>query len=87
MKQIENILLINPSVEILEDSLRRITTPLGLLYIGTALKQRGYKVKLVNSPCEGYDNLKKVGSGRVLYGLDDEEILRKIKDYNPDLVE
>jgi len=82
----KRILLINPSIKLLDDSLRRLTTPLGLLYIGTALKKNGYDVKVVNSPCDGYDNVTDVGNGYITYGLSDDEIRKSVREFDPDLV-
>jgi len=85
-KKIKKILLINPSIKLLQDSLRRLTSPLGLLYLGTVLKKNGYEVKIVNSPCEGYENVRDVGGGYIVYGLSDDDIKEKIRKFDPDLV-
>jgi anaerobic magnesium-protoporphyrin IX monomethyl ester cyclase len=85
-KKIHKVLLISPSIRILDDSLKRLTTPLGLLYLGTALKKNGYEVKIINSPCEGYETVEDIGEDYEIFGLTDEEIKKKIKEFDPDIV-
>jgi radical SAM superfamily enzyme YgiQ (UPF0313 family) len=85
-RKIERIMLINPSNSMPGDSVRRIATPLGLLHIGTVLKQRGYDVCILDSPCEGYFNLTKEEGGYVKYGLSDAEVVGRIREYMPDMV-
>ena len=83
--KIKRILLLNPPNTMPNDSARRLTTPLGLLYIGAMLEKNGFNVKIIDSPCEGYNNLKSEGR-YVTYGLSDSEIIRKVNDFKPDLV-
>jgi len=83
--EIKKVMLINPPNSISKDSIRRLATPLGLLYIGSALKEKGYDVKILDSTCEGYYNTK-INGDYLTYGLSDEEIIREIKKYNPDIV-
>ncbi len=85
MRRIEKVLLLNPPNTMPSDSARRLTTPLGLLYIGAMLEKNGYDVKIIDSPCEGYNNLKTEGK-YVTYGLSDSEIIKKVNDFKPDLV-
>ena len=55
MGKIEKILLLNPSNTMPSDSARRITTPLGLIYVGGSLRKNGYDVKRLFSLSEYYD--------------------------------
>ena len=82
----KKILLINPSNTIAKDSVRRLTTPLGLLYVGASLKKEGYEVKIIDSPCEGYENTISNKSGYITYGLPDEDLKERIREYKPDIV-
>lgn len=68
------------------DSLRRIGEPLGLLYIAAALEQHGYVVKVIDSSAEGYSNITNLGDGYIHYGLNNQELLSRIKDFMPDAV-
>lgn len=79
------IMLINPSNTMPKDSVRRLTTPLGFLYMGAILRDAGYDVKILDSTCEGYYNTK-VGGGYITYGLSDDEVVERIRRYGPDVV-
>lgn len=81
----KKVLLINPANIAHKDSIRRLITPLGLMYVAASLREKGYEAAILDSPCEGYYNF--VLEGEYLkYGLSDEDIIRKIKDYKPDIV-
>jgi radical SAM superfamily enzyme YgiQ (UPF0313 family) len=81
----EKVMLINPPNTMPKNSVRRLTTPLGLMYLGAALKENGYEVNILDTTCEGYFNT--ISSGEMItYGLSDREILQKIDEYNPDIV-
>ena len=84
-EKIKKVMFLNPANTMSKDSARRLTTPLGLMYLGKSLKQHGYKVKILDSPCEGYNNLRENGD-YVTYGLSDNEVMNRIREYNPDLV-
>ena len=84
-EKIKKIMLIKPSNTIAQDSIRRLLTPLSLLYIGGVLRNSGYEVKILDSTCEGYSNIVKKGN-YYTYGLSDMDIMQRIKDYAPDLV-
>lgn len=85
-KKIKKVLLINPSVKILSDSLKRLTTPLGLISVGGFLKKNGYEVEIINSPCEGYENERQEGENHIVYGLSDDEMIKRIRNFDPDLI-
>jgi len=84
-KKFKKIMLIHPSNTMAADSVRRLATPIGLLYIGAVLKKSGYEVKILDSPFEGYYNTE-VKEGYVTYGLNEEEFIEKIKEYMPDVI-
>lgn len=82
---IKRVMLINPSNTMPKDSLRRLSPPLGLMYLGAVLKNSGYEVNILDSPCEGYYSTKIEGD-HITYGLSDEELIKRIVDYEPDTV-
>jgi radical SAM superfamily enzyme YgiQ (UPF0313 family) len=84
-KKINKVMLINPSNTMPKDSIRRLATPLGFLYVGAVLKEKGYEVNILDSTCKGYFNTKIKGD-YVTYGLDDEDIIKNIESYEPDIV-
>ena len=86
MKKNKKIMLIEPGMISPDDSLRRIGEPLGLLYIAASLESHGYIVKVVDSSAEGYNNVTYLENGYIRYGLDNREILKRIKDFMPDVI-
>lgn len=81
----KRVLLVNPPNSMLKDSTRRISEPLGLLYVGAALKRAGHDVAIFDMPCEGFDNCV-LERDRVTYGSSVEELRLKIGQYTPDIV-
>ncbi|MFH1593994.1 MAG: radical SAM protein [Candidatus Omnitrophota bacterium] len=86
MKKINKIMLIEPGMVMPNDSIRRIGEPLGLLYIASSLEKHGYKVNILDSSAEGYNEITDLGGGYIHYGLSDQEILKRIKTFQPDAV-
>ena len=83
---IEKVLLINPPNTMHADSIRRLATPLGLLYMAAVL-ENDYQVKIIDSTCDGYYNHYLSEDKRfVTYGLSDEDLKRQIREYEPDIV-
>ena len=81
----KKIMLINPSNTMPSDSVRRLGSPLGLLYLGAVLKQEDYKINILDSTCEGYYNTLVKGN-YITYGLNDDEVTERIKRFKPDVV-
>ena len=52
---INKVLLITPPNTMPADSIRRLATPLGFLYMGAVL-ENDYEVKIIDSTCDGYYN-------------------------------
>ena len=84
-KKIEKVLLINPRIAISKGSIRRLPTPLGLLYLGAVLEVENYVVSILDIPCEGYETITANGNYQT-YGLKDDEIIKRIKQEAPDFV-
>lgn len=70
--------------------MKRAGTPIGLLRIGTVARQRGYDVRIVDSPFEGWEQEETflhLPNGKLLrYGLKDEQFRRAIEEFEPDVV-
>lgn len=79
-------MLINPSNAMPKDSVRRLAPPLGILYLAAVLKKENYDVNILDSTCEGYHNILSVENNYIKYGLTDDDIRKRIKEYNPDIV-
>ena len=86
-RHFQRVMLVNPSNTMPKDSVRRLATPLGLLYIGAALRDVGYDIDILDSTCEGYYNTTiEPGSEYITYGLSDEEFCQRIREWSPDIV-
>lgn len=81
----KKVMLIKPSNTIPNDSLKRLITPLSLLYIAAVLRENDYKVKILDSTCEGY-NIEYRKEKTITYGLMDKQIIERIQQYKPDIV-
>ena len=82
---INKILLVNPANTIPAGSVRRISEPLGLLYLGASLKNEGYQAEVFDMTVEGYYNCK-IKDGYVKYGSSLDDLKQKILEVKPDLV-
>jgi radical SAM superfamily enzyme YgiQ (UPF0313 family) len=83
---ITKVLFINPANTMPADSIRRLATPLGFLYIGAVL-ENDFQVKIIDSTCEGYYNHYFSDDKKyITYGLSDEDLKKQIKDYAPDII-
>lgn len=86
MRNIQKIMLISPKSVVPSRGFKRLATPLGLLYMGSVLKRAGYEVEVLDSSCEGYDNVIEDKGGYVNYGLSNEDLEKRLLDYRPDLI-
>ena len=83
---IKKALLIIPSNTMPADSIRRLATPLGLLYLASVLES-DYQVKIIDSTCEGYFNhYFNSDKTYITYGLSDADLKKQIADFAPDIV-
>lgn len=80
----ERVMLINPSNTIPKDSVRRLTAPLGILYVAGAITD-AYDVTILDSTCEGYYNSEITGD-ELTYGLTDEQVRQRVEQADPDIV-
>jgi len=61
--------------------------PLGLMYIAGTLQANGFEdVEILDVMAEGYYNETEFKQDYIRYGLSPEDIKKKIKDFNPDIV-
>lgn len=84
-RKLKKIMLISPKYTLYKYDVRRCVTPLGLAYLAAFLEKQSYKVKILDVSAEGYFNVKKHGDF-VTYGLDDEEIKKRIMEFKPNIV-
>lgn len=60
--------------------------PLGLGYVASVLERDGFEVSMVDCPSEGYETSMDIGKERIVYGLSNDEIRRRIEQYRPDAI-
>jgi len=81
------ILLINPpnSVDQKINFVVNVFQPLGLAYIAAVLEKNSYRVKILDSLAEGFDQ-ERIIDGRRMVGLSYSAIKKSIKKFKPDIV-
>lgn len=79
------VLLINPFLKVLPDDPTDISPPLGLAYLSAYLEKKGIKVAILDIAAEGIKQKKKIGK-KVRYGLTNQEIIKRVADYSPQIV-
>ncbi len=84
-RKVNRIMLMTPKYTLFKNDVRRSVTPLGLAYLGAYLEREGYEVKILDIANEGYENVKETENS-VTYGLEDEEVKKRIGDFQPDVV-
>lgn len=62
-----------------------VEMPLGLCYIAAVLRERGHKVKILDCLAEDYSH-REINGNKTTYGLSDEKIIKRVKEFNPDVV-
>ena len=80
-----NVLLVQPKYAYPRDVPLVVTMPLGLCYIAAVLRNRGHRVGILDCLAEGFRN-REVSGGQVLFGLSDEAIAERIREFRPDVV-
>ena len=88
IRPIRRVLLIFPPMVFSRFQSRQTALfPLGLGYIASSLEAAGgYEVAMLDCPSEGYDTLQDIGKDRMIYGLPEDEIRRRIEQFRPDAV-
>ncbi|MFH2145314.1 MAG: radical SAM protein [Candidatus Omnitrophota bacterium] len=84
-KKIKKILLIFPPVVFSRESPKQIMPPLGITYLAAYLSSE-YEVKLLDAALAGYNLERRLDARFRVYGLEKEEIKKKIQEFSPDVV-
>lgn len=86
-RRVARVMLIQPPAYVLKDkSDMNPNVPLGLAYLAAVLEKSGYEVNVLDAFMEGLDNEIRVDDERVLIGLGDQQIEKRLKDFKPDVV-
>ncbi len=84
-RKIERALLIYPPVTFSVQSMKQCHLPLGIAYLASAIRDI-CEVYVLDCAVEGYENEERVGERFLRYGLGFDEIEKRIKQIEPDLV-
>jgi len=80
------ILLINPALSgSLTSGIFTVKVPLGLAYIASYLEKLGYSPEILDCMAY-YENIEKKSEGNYRIGLAEKDIIKKIREFNPDIV-
>lgn len=85
MKKNIKVLLLNPFLEVFKDDPAGINPVLGLAYLASFLRSKKVEVKIIDIAAEGADCVKKIGE-KMRYGLSEEQIIKRINDYDPQII-
>ena len=81
------ITFITPNVVGSKTLIRRVQPPLGIACLAGVLDEFNFKnMQIIDSSAEGYDNVKDLDDGFLEFGLEDEEVIKKIKKFNPHII-
>jgi len=80
------VLLITPNLKGSKEGLNRIQPPLGLMLSAAVIRDRGHDVMIHDSALSGWFNRKDIGNNMVMIGDSDDDILKLVSDYSPDVV-
>jgi anaerobic magnesium-protoporphyrin IX monomethyl ester cyclase len=72
-----------------KNQVRKATPPFGIACLAAVLEEQGYKnILLIDAVLEDYDNIQPVDqdSGFIKFGLSDENMVAKLKQFSPDMV-
>jgi radical SAM superfamily enzyme YgiQ (UPF0313 family) len=73
-----------------KNQVRKAQPPLGIAYLAAILEENGYRgnIMCLDAVVEGYDNVVELEDDNqfVKYGLSDEGVVERLKDFKPDLV-
>ena len=81
------VLLIKPNISVRKgfDSPSKKIPPIGLAYLAGSLIEAGHEVKIIDTVAISNEKRPFMGT-HICFGLTDEEIIKEIKDFSPDLV-
>jgi anaerobic magnesium-protoporphyrin IX monomethyl ester cyclase len=79
------VLLVQPRYTYPRDVPLIVEMPLGLCYLAAVLRQRGHDVQILDCLAEGYTRAQ-TDADRVTYGISEEEIIQRVKDFRPQMV-
>jgi len=90
-KEINRVLLVEPPLtrppDMPAEKVRiGVVPPLGLAYIAAVLEKEGYEVKILDCIVEGSLKGSPYRNGEIRYGLSDDDIKARIREFSPHIV-
>jgi anaerobic magnesium-protoporphyrin IX monomethyl ester cyclase len=85
MKQ-SKVMLIMPPFTQTRQAMKRCLFPLGIGYLAAVLEREGISVAALDCIVEGYDTEIPAEGGEITFGLTDDEIRGRIREFQPDFV-
>lgn len=87
---VKRVMLVNPpgKITVTEHGSRErklAVPPMGLAYLGAQLLNAGYEVNVLDVLIEDYEH-EVESNGSIVYGLSEERIRQRIRDFNPDMI-
>ena len=86
-RRIKRVMLLNPPNIVWKGKDRkRVDLPIGLAYLASVLQMEKFDVLGIDTLLEGFDEEHEATDGRCRFGLSDEQIRQRIRDFKPDAV-
>lgn len=81
------ITFITPNVIGSKTQVRRVQPPLGIACLAAVLDEYNFKnLQIIDSSAEGYDNVKELEGDFIEFGSNDEDVIKKLKKFKPDII-
>jgi len=83
------IAFISPQVISARNQLRKCAPPLGIAALAAVLEKKQFcDIYVLDTAVEDYDNVRPLDDNPnyIIYGMPDEDVVKKLKDYKPDAV-
>lgn len=82
-----SVSLITPNVIASKGQIRRVQPPLGIACLAGVLREYNFKnIQIIDSSAEGYNNLEDLGDGFIKFGSNDNEVIKKIKQFKSKII-
>ncbi|MHC4253653.1 MAG: B12-binding domain-containing radical SAM protein [Planctomycetota bacterium] len=80
------VLLLNPPFPLFKGESKLASPPLGLAYMAAVLEKTRHEIRILDAAVEGFGTEVPMGHDIIRYGLPYTEIVRRVREYSPDLV-
>ncbi|WP_243358640.1 B12-binding domain-containing radical SAM protein [Fundidesulfovibrio terrae] len=86
--EIQKIFLVKPNILVRKGFVlqSRMCPPIGLCYLAGTLRPHGHVVEILDTVAEAPDAVRPYRETHQAYGLDDEQLLERIRRFSPDVV-